>query len=251
MELTSFKSLLVSRKGAIVAATIHRPDRRNSIDEELLRELSQLLDDAESEDGVRVVVIEGENGLFCSGMDLEDASGGPAADRFMQLLSRLASVPLITVAKVDGSALGGGVGIAAACDLVVATPRSQFGLPEALWGMLPCCVLPYLIRRTGVQPAYRMALTTRNITASEGLAIHLVDEVSETPDEAIRQLVLRSTRIDPSTIADLKRFVRTNWIIDDSCEQDAVREITRLAALESVRERIESFRKHQSRGGDE
>src|SRR5204863_9100504 len=117
------------------------------------------------------------------------ADRGGAA--FFGLLRRFTTVGRVIVSIVDGRVTGGGVGLVAASDLVYATERSSFGLPEALWGLLPCCVLPFLIRRVGYQPAYAMALSTQPVSAQEALRSHLVDAVADDPTALVRRLAAR------------------------------------------------------------
>ena len=140
--------------------------------------------------------------------------------------------------------MAGGVGLAAASDIVVSTERSEFSLSEALWGLLPCCVLPFLIRRTGFQKAYFMTLTTRTFTAREAFDIHLVDELTAQPDEALRKLSLRLNLLDDVTISDLKRYFRGLWLINSEMEQAAVAEITRLSALPRVQNNLRNYVEH-------
>lgn len=231
--------------------TIARPERRNSISAGLLRDLSAALDEAERRPDCRMVVIEGSGGLFCTGMDFQEAAGSSASaaetvqiDSFMALLKRFTLSPKVVVACVDGKVIAGGVGIAAACDLVVATPRSEFSLSEALWGMLPCCVVPFLIRRVGFQKAYAMTLTTRVYCAQEAAAMSLVDELSDNLEETLRKLQLRLGLLQDETIHDLKHYFRKMWIMTPEMECAAVEEISRLTALPRVKENIHNYVNH-------
>ena len=160
---------------------------------------------------------------------------------YMALLKRLAASPKVIVSKVDGRVVAGGVGIAAASDLVIASGRAEFSLSEALWGILPCCVLPFLIRRVGFQKAYAMTLTTRPVSAAEAAAMHLVDELTETPDEAIRRLLLRLGLLEDETILELKRYFQKMWILSPEMERVAVAEISRLVAKPRVKQGIANF----------
>lgn len=237
----------------LLQVTLSRPAQRNAIDSLLLGELGRALDQAEAEAGCRALVLEGAEGIFCTGMDFAEAvakTAGPAASgpgfapqatTYMRLLGRFSESPLIVVAKVDGLVAGGGVGLVAASDLAVATPRSEFSLPEALWGLLPCCVLPYLIRRIGFQQAYRMALTTQNLSAAAARECRLVDEVAEQPEEAVRRLLLRSLRVEAPVVADLKRYLHRLQPITPEAERAAVEELCRLVARPSAREAIAGF----------
>jgi polyketide biosynthesis enoyl-CoA hydratase PksH len=222
---------------------LDRPDRQNSLNALMLREIHHALDEAERDPECAAMVIEGQEGVFCAGMDFADAvsQAEPEIGNYMALLRRFTLTPRIVFCKIDGRVAGGGVGLAAASDLVVATSRASFSLPEALWGLLPCCVLPYLLRRTGFQPAYRLALTTASISAAEAHACRLVDELSDQPDETIRKLLARCARIRPETVRDLKQYFRQLSAVGAETEQAAIRELSRLLAQPEVRENIGAF----------
>lgn len=244
----SFETILVDSTPRVVTITLNRPERNNSISASLLRDITAALDAAERSASCRAVILQGRPGLFCTGMDFVEAAEAPgdardmmAIDGYMALLKRFAASPKPIIAKLDGKVVAGGVGFAAACDLVIATPRTEFSLSEALWGILPCCVIPFLIRRVGFQKAYAMTLTTRTWSAIEAASIHLVDEVTETPDESIRKLMLRLGLLEDETILDLKSYFREMWLLSPEMEQAAVAEISRLTAKPRVREGIKNY----------
>lgn len=234
--------------GVAMVAKLNRPNRRNPIDDAMLRELHAALDAAEANAECRVLVLEGSEGSFCSGLDFSaveaaETGGAPGSSStlYMQLLSRFASSCRIVIAKIEGQVLAGGVGLVAASDFAVCTPASTFALSEALWGLLPACVLPYLIRRVGFQKAYTMTLTTRTVPAPEAASIGLVDEMSEQPADTIRRWLLRLAKLHPDTTRDLKAYFRTLGPITDAVEQDAVSEIERLLCEPRVRGNIERY----------
>src|SRR5262245_7328835 len=110
---------------------------RDVIDAGTIKELHAALDEAERSPDCRVLVLEGGDGVFCTGLNLEEAAATTTPEEggaeFFALLKRFTTTPRAVVAKVDGKVSGGGVGLAAASDFVYATERSTFGLPEALW----------------------------------------------------------------------------------------------------------------------
>jgi polyketide biosynthesis enoyl-CoA hydratase PksH len=248
---SSYATLQLSTKPETLCLKLARPDRKNSINRQLIQELHQALDHAEST-GYRIVVLEGEPGLFCTGLDFEDLAPADgcgtapmAPAEYMTLLKRFASTSRVMMAKLDGTVSAGGVGLVAACDLVISTRRTQFTLPEALWGLLPGCVLPFLIRRVGFQKAYAMTLTTQSLSAEDAHRIHLVDELTEDPDEVIRRITVRQVKVDADTVLLLKRYFRSLWLLDDEMEQFATEEVTKLAARPEVQDRIHQFLSHK------
>lgn len=252
MELsTSYRAVRVTRQAGVVTATLALPERQNTITPALMEELHGALDQAEADDATRIVVIQGEGGVFCNGMDFAEAAArnaeapGDFAARagadFLDLLKRLTSISRVVVSVVDGRVSGGGVGISAASDLVYATERSQFGLPEALWGLLPCCVLPFLMRRAGFQKAYAMTLSTQPVGARQAEASRLVDEVTDDPDAAVRRLWLRVGKVDTETIRDIKRYSRSLWSLTPETEHFVLEEFRRLMSSDVVQRRISDF----------
>lgn len=243
-----YRTLRVTRESAVLRVALARPERQNSIDGDVLDELGRALDRAETDPDCAAMVLEGSGGVFCSGADFEaaahDLAGGgtgmeAGGEAFLALMRRFTTAPVVVVSCVDGRATGGGVGLAAASDFVFATGRSRFSLPEALWGLLPCCVLPFVIRRTGLHRAYTMALGTRPMTAQDAERCGLVDELTEDPAESVRRLLVRLTRIDPVTVGELKRYVRAMWFATEETEEHALREFARLMSSPVARRRVE------------
>ncbi|WP_133719089.1 enoyl-CoA hydratase-related protein [Methylocaldum gracile] len=241
--------VLVKRASKLWTVTINRLEKRNSINDGLLNSLNHVLDEAERDDDCKIVVIEGRDRIFCTGMDFDalskgshcgDFSGTDEA-KYMNLLVRFASIPKIIVTKVEGLALAGGVGFVAASDLVISNRHSQFGLSEALWGLLPACVAPFLIRRVGFQKAYKMTMTTEMIEAEEAWRIGLVDILTDNPGDEIRRQLLRMGRLEVQTIRDLKRYFREMWLIDERIEHVAVSEISRLIKTPRVLQNIRNY----------
>ncbi|MDD2709947.1 MAG: enoyl-CoA hydratase/isomerase [Verrucomicrobiae bacterium] len=241
--------LIVKKSPRMMTLTISRPERGNSINAALIHEINAALDDAEQTPDCRTVVLEGQPGVFCTGMDFHEASAQPGVaaneavriDQYLALLKRFTLSPKIIVSRIDGKVIAGGVGLVAASDLAVSTPRAEFSLSEALWGLLPCCVLPFLIRRIGFQKAYTMTLTTKPISAQEAQTIHLLDELTDNLDETIRKLTLRLNLLDEETIVDLKQYFRRMWLITPEMEKLAIDEIGRLAAKPKVRQNIANY----------
>jgi enoyl-CoA hydratase/carnithine racemase len=163
----------------------------------------------------RAVVIEGSEGSFCAGMDLgllaaSDAAGAAAgARRYAAVLAALRAHDKLTIALVDGDAIGGGLGLAAATDWLLATRRSVFGLPEVTLGLLPAMVMPLLGERLPAQKVRRLALGAASITAAEAHALGLADEVVEDAaalEKSVKRLLRAARRAEPEAVSKLKRF---------------------------------------------
>ena len=182
-------------------------------------------------------------------MDFQEAATdaaqeGPEAARiseYMRLLKRFTLSSKVIISRLDGKVIAGGVGLVAASDIVISTERTELSLSEALWGLLPCCVIPFLIRRVGFQKAYFMTLTTKPISTREAQAIHLVDELADHLDETLRKLTLRLNLLDDDIIVDMKRYFQKMGGITSEMEQAATTEFARLATQPHVQQNIANY----------
>lgn len=245
----SEETLLIEKAPHGLTVTLHRPKQRNSINAQLVLDLHNLLDQAERDPMCKCIVLQGESGFFCTGMDFNEVTQMNSlttesplfSAKYMELLKRFTTTPKIIISLVEGQVLAGGVGIVAASDLVIGSQQAQFALSEALWGLLPACVTPFLIRRIGFQKAYFMTLTTETIHAQEAHRIGLIDKLAEQPHESLRQVTLRLKRIHEETIHDLKAYFQKMWIITEAMEVEAISELDRLMMKPQVRANIKNF----------
>jgi len=210
-----------------------------------MEQLEAILEAAEASDACRVIVLDGRPGCFCRGMDLQDATTITAAERsrgsrlFAECLCRLRGARQLVVAAVDGDAVAGGLGLAAAADVVIATDRSAFGLPELMLGLLPAMVLPLLRERMGAHQARRLALGATSIPAEHAQALGLVDERcadAAALDKKVRAVVKTALRLQPDAVAELKRFTADIASMDHRDAIHAGRAVTdeRLARPETM-----------------
>ena len=241
-------TLLCETHSDRVVITLNRPEKRNSINMEMLARFHEILDEAEDDDVLRMIIIRGNDGVFCTGMDLDgfvsDTELSGDESPYMNLLKRFSSIDKVVISQVEGTVMAGGVGIVAASDLVFADTKSTFSLSEALWGLLPAMVMPFLIRRVGFQNAYRLTLTTATINAQEAKAMNLADEVGDDVEARIQAMSRRLVRLETETIADLKSYFRKMWIVTEEMEKTAVAELARLSQEPRIVENITNYVKH-------
>lgn len=175
------------REAGVATVTWSRPDRRNAIGREVCAELTPALE-AMAKSDCAVVILRSAGAPFCAGWDVGDFEGGAvstpeAASEFFKpgrsLLAALANLPQVTMAVVEGKALGFGVSLLARCDLVVAAASAEIGLPEIRRGMPPATVLPEILSVMTPRAALACSITGRNVPAAEaradGLVTHVVD----------------------------------------------------------------------------
>lgn len=249
----SFETLKVHEYDCCTELTINRLSNNNSISSQLLKDLHKALDMAEDKADNKIIILQGQRDLFCTGMDFSELIAWDFSEEkihdwaanYMFLLRRLSSGSNVVIANLDGKVIAGGTGLVAASDFVLSSPRTTFKLTEVLWGLIPAMVTPYLIRRIGFQKAYAMTLLANTTDAEEALHIQLIDEVSEKPEIALEKLVQRISRLQSGTIGDLKSYFKRMWIIDRTLEEAAVDEITRLLKSKEVQANIRNFVEHK------
>jgi polyketide biosynthesis enoyl-CoA hydratase PksH len=187
--------------------TLDDPERGNPLTARTVGAVLTALDAAEQDPACRALLLDATGPRFCCGLDLTAAAdwlAGPGEPPPWRLFHRLAHSTRATVAIVDGAALGGGVALAAACDLVLVGAAARFRFTEVLLGLIPAVALPFVARRTGVQPAFRLALTAAEVDAGQALTLGLADEARERAADAVPALLRGLRRVTPDTIGALK-----------------------------------------------
>jgi len=235
--------------------TLNRPDRHNAFDDELISDLTEALRQMENTAAVRVVVFSSTGKSFCAGADLNwmrRAAGYSEEENYRDatnlagLLSTLNFLGKPTVARVQGPAYGGGVGLIAACDIAVATFDAQFALTEVKLGIIPAVISPYVIAAIGERRARRFMLTAERFSASEAYRIGLLHEIvpgEEELDEAVGEIVDALLACGPNAQAECKELIRavSNRPILPELIDDTAQRITRVRASAEGREGIGSF----------
>lgn len=184
----NFQTLSVTtRQPGVAQVIMNRPAVFNAFDEAMIAELDAAFAALESDASVRVIVLAGEGKHFSAGADLQWMQRASAASlewnladarKFAGMLARIEACAKPTIARVQGAALGGGVGLAAACDIAVAADNASFSVSEAKFGILPSVIGPYVTNAVGKRHARRLALTATRIGAAEALAMGLVQQVT-------------------------------------------------------------------------
>jgi len=193
-----------TRAPGVAQVTMARPAVFNAFDEAMIGELDAAFAQLEADPAVRVIVLAGEGRHFSAGADLQWMQRASEASlewnladarRFAGLLARIERCAKPTVARVQGAALGGGVGLTCVCDIALAADNASFSVSEAKFGILPSVIGPYVTNAVGKRQARRLALTTERIGAAEALALGLVtrvvaaDALDAAVDEAVAQLL--------------------------------------------------------------
>ncbi len=204
----------------IATITLNRPEKRNALSPELIKEISERFDFLVSDEDVRVVILTGEGGVFCAGADLEyiqkladfGAEENLADSRSLRdLYWKIYTYPKIVIAQVHGAALAGGCGLANVCDVVFAADDSTFGYTETMIGFIPALVSVFLTRKIGEQHARELLLSARKFTADEAYSLGMINSVIPCPqlEETVKSYALSVARNSPSAIALTKKMLAT------------------------------------------
>src|SRR5271157_4169252 len=208
--------LRVQETGRRMTLTLDDPRRQNALSAELVAAISHALDEAPP--GLAALVVEGAGGVFSAGADLKSLSEAlakppapgetdplwafnAAGGRFF---ARFAALPFVTIAVVDGAAVGGGMGLAAAADIVIATQRARFALTETSLGLPPAQIAPHLVARLGERVTRRLALTGARFDGREAAAVGLADVYCDGEREAaakVEALIVSIERCAPEANA--------------------------------------------------
>ncbi len=207
----SYQTLIVSIDKNICRVRLHRPAAQNGINARMIAELGEVLSGCEEAgSAVTIVVLEGAPEVFCSGGDFDAlAASTEVADPepLYRLWQRLAAGPFVTVSLVRGRVNAGGVGFVAASDIVLADRSAAFSLSELLFGIFPACVMPFLVRRTGLQKAHYLTLMTRPFSAEEALSIGLLDALDDDAESLLRRHLLRLQKLGRPAIGRYKAYL--------------------------------------------
>lgn len=237
-----YQSIVTEVDDAVGILTLNKADRHNAVDELLIDEIISGLIELEDNPLVRVVVLSSTGKNFCAGSDInwmKRAAGFRPeqslhdANRLALLISTLNELSKPTIARVQGSAYGTGVGLIAACDIAVATYDALFALTEVKQGLLPAVIGPYLLAAIGERYCRRYMLSAERFSAAEAYRIGLLHEIvpgEEQLDDAIGEIIENLLKGGPHAQAECKTLIRVigGQPIDESTIEESLQRITRV-----------------------
>lgn len=250
----STQPLKIERAGGVARVVMSRPEVHNAFDEALIAALTEAFRALEADDAVRVVVLAGEGKSFSAGADLnwmQRQSAAPLeanledARRLAELFRTIATCGKPTIARVHGAALGGGMGLASACDICVASRAASFATSEVKFGIIPSAISPYVIRAIGQRQATRYFQTAERITAQRAWELGLVHELAadDALDAAVEQVVSALLAGGPKAQTAAKELIRAVADRPISAEviEDTARRIATLRATPEAKEGLSAF----------
>jgi methylglutaconyl-CoA hydratase len=239
----------------VAYVTLTRPERKNSMDSTLILAMTEVWETLKASEHVRIVFLRGEGGTFSAGADLEWMR--EAADRteddnredamtMAVMLKRMSEVPALTVALVEGAAMGGGVGLAAACDIALATAKAKFSFSEVRLGLIPATISPYVIQAIGPRRAKALFATGQVFDAAYAREIGLVSEVVADADAlsaAAEKLAGDIMACAPGAVAEAKALVDdvAGHEIDHKIMAETAKRLARRRVSDEGREGVMAF----------
>lgn len=244
-----------STTDGMVFVTINRPDKRNAFDAPTIAALYEAFETLQGADHVRVVFIRGAGGTFSAGADLgwmADAVRWSESDNrddamgLAKMLKALHDVPALTVAIVEGAAMGGGAGIVAACDMAVAVKGAKFAFSEVKLGLIPATIAPYVVEAVGARTARALFMTADLFDADAAKSFGLIGQVLDSAadiDGFIAGFADSMKACAPGAVGDAKRLVHhvAGHRIDHSLMEETAKRIARARVSPEGQEGVRAF----------
>ncbi|HUP49331.1 MAG TPA: enoyl-CoA hydratase-related protein, partial [Thermoanaerobaculia bacterium] len=213
----TYKTLLVEEADGVLTVSLNRPDVHNAFNDELIAEAIEVFSElGERGPDLRAVLLRGSGPNFCAGADLNWMSRMVSYTRdenirdsakLAKMYAVIDACPLPVVGRIQGAAIGGGVGLVAVCDIALCTPDSRFGLSEVKLGILPAVISPYVIARIGASHARALFLTGERFDAGRALRIGLVHRVVEDLDAAVSETLAQLRTSGPEAVRECKKLI--------------------------------------------
>ena len=249
-----YQSLDITVADKVATITLNRPELRNAFNEASIAELALAFDEVGRNEMVRVVVLAANGPAFCAGADLNwmkkmaaysHAENQADAARLADMLRTIYLCPKPVVARVQGDCYAGGMGLVAACDIVVAAEGVNFCLSEVKLGLIPATISPYVIKAMGEQASRRYFLTAERFDAREALRLGLAHEVvpPESLDTTVAAIVKALASNSPNAVREAKTLVRevAGQSVTDALLADTANRIAAIRASDEGREGVASF----------
>lgn len=247
-------AIKVGINDAVARITMARAEKHNAFDDVLIAELTDVFARVGTDRDVRVVVLAGEGKSFSAGADLgwmrrmadySDADNLADARALASMMQNLNEMPKPTIARVQGAAFGGGVGLVAACDIAIASEAASFCLSEVRLGLIPAVISPYVVKAIGPRAAGRYFQTAERFHADEAHRLGLVHEVvtPEALDDRIAAMIATLLENGPAAMAAAKDLIRrvSSGPVDAPMIEDTARRIADIRATGEGREGLSAF----------
>jgi methylglutaconyl-CoA hydratase len=238
----------------VAIVTLNRPDKHNAFDELVIADLTAAFEQIGEEENVRVMVLRANGKNFCAGADVNWMKRVASysheenirdANALAKMLHTLNFLPIPTIARVQGAAMGGGAGLVCCCDIAIASDNASFAFSEAKLGLIPATISPYVVRAIGNHAARRYFLTAERFTAERAEALGMVSEVltSEQLDQRIEELIDIVIKNSSKAVRSAKQLLYDieGKVITEELMQDTSERIANIRASDQGKEGLKAF----------
>ncbi|MCD8496868.1 MAG: enoyl-CoA hydratase-related protein [Alphaproteobacteria bacterium] len=247
-------SVLLTIENNAATVTMNRPDVHNAFDEGMIERLAAVFGSLEGRNDIHAVVLRGEGKSFSAGADLNwmkraaaysEAENKRDALALAWMLNTLNSLPQVTIARVHGAALGGGLGLVSCCDIVIAAPEAVFALSEVKLGLIPATIGPYVIRAIGERQARRFFQTGERFSAQKAYEIGFVHELSgnENIDDILLRILTEIGKNGAHAMQEAKRlcFDLAGKEISETLINETAKRIAEIRTGDEAQGRLKAF----------
>ncbi|NOZ51870.1 MAG: enoyl-CoA hydratase/isomerase family protein [Gammaproteobacteria bacterium] len=236
----------------VCTLTLNRPDKHNALDNTLIKALLHALALADKDNAIRIVIVTGKGKSFSSGADVnwmrsrindDHTANCLDAQQLAQLLHTLYALSKPTIARVNGSAFGGALGLIACCDIAISVKPAQFAFTEALLGIVPAVISPYIITAIGARQAKRLFLSARKFSSNEALSFGLLHDRIEPAalDNTIEAEITTLLKASPLAQQECKRLIHKLAGVSDDISQYTTELIATIRNSDEGREGMSAF----------
>lgn len=246
--------LNLSVNAGVATVTLTQPEIRNAFSDVSIAELTRVFADIGTRSDVRAVVLAAEGPVFCAGANLawmqqmagySHAENLADAAQLEQMLHMIYTCPVPTIARVQGDALAGGLGLVACCDMAVAADSASFGLTEVKLGLIPATIAPYVLRAMGTRAGHRYFLTGERFTAAQALHMGLVHQVvpADALDAAVDGWLKHLLQAGPAAVVACKKLLLDvgQCEIDTALRARTVHRLADIRASAEGKEGVQAF----------
>jgi methylglutaconyl-CoA hydratase len=252
--LGTLQTLTLSKENHVLRLTLARPKVKNAFNPEMIGELRAVFHELQNDSESRVLILQGEGGVFCSGGDLNwmqatldftPKENIRDAENLYSLFESMDACPIPIVAGIEGFALGGGVGLVSLCDYAIAVADAQFSLSEVKVGLIPACIGPFVQRKIGSSQARAMFLSSERFPASRAQQIGLIHEIAEDSQallNALDRVAASIVSASPNAIRTTKAFLRNlGYMPWDEQGKSAVQTLADIRVTKEAQEGLRAF----------
>jgi methylglutaconyl-CoA hydratase len=261
-DAVTSKVLLDVSPDGVAVVTINRPEKRNAFDEETIGGLREAFETLHGGDHIRIVFVRGAGGTFCAGADLEymrdttdwtEADNRDDAMELARMLKALYDIPALTVALVEGAAMGGGAGLIACCDTAIAVEGTRFAFSEVKLGLIPATISPFVVDAIGPRHARDLFCSGRIFDAAHARHIGLVTDIVPDAESLVQlqeKLAKDASLAAPIAVGEAKKLVWDVWgrPIDHSLMEETAKRIARKRVSPEGQEGVRAFLERRKPG---